>query len=154
MDDSLRKKAGKIIVVLIILTLAFIWYNSSLSRVESADISRGFLADIAAFLKELGIVIDSTEDHFLRKLAHFFEFGLLGAELIMLPIIYGKCSAQAVLNCLFFGMTAAVIDETIQIFSDRGSLVSDIWIDFSGVAAAVIVILIIYSIVYKRKSDG
>ena len=96
----------------------------------------------------LGMIFspENVTDHLVRKLAHFTEFCLLGAELIMLTCLLRKLRVRNVLNCLFAGLSAAVIDETIQIFSARGSQAIDVLLDFGGVVAGVLLVFLIYGI--------
>ena len=57
---------------------------------------------------------------------------------------------------MFLALTAALIDETIQIFSDRGSAVVDVWIDFSGAitgSAFGFLILILFSFISSKKKN-
>ena len=58
----------------------------------------------------------NVTDHFVRKLAHFIEFAALGIQLAVFLILFGRVRLQFVLNCAFFGLTVALLDETIQIF--------------------------------------
>lgn len=152
MSAARKKHISIFVAALIALTLAFIWYNSALSRDDSTNLSTGLLYKIAMLLEKLGISLDTGNDHWLRKLAHFGEFAVLGSELAIFSVINGRHSIQTASNCLFFGLAAAVIDETIQIFSARGSRVSDVWIDFSGVLIAVICVNLIYFLI-KNNSD-
>ena len=43
---------------------------------------------------------------------------------------------RAVCACLL-GLLAAFLDETLQLFSGRGSMVADVWLDFAGVVCGV-----------------
>ena len=135
------RKTGIVLVsLLILITIGFIWGNSMKSRSESQQLSLGMLD----FLRPLLGVIFSPEnvtDHLVRKLAHFTEFAALGAEFALLSVFLRKLSFQSILNCLFAGLVVAVADETIQIFSSRGSQVIDVVLDFSGVIAGVLVLL-------------
>ena len=140
-----------IFLLLLALTLIFIWTNSMQSRGESTKRSSEVLEAIAEILEPVGIDIDTTDDHLIRKLAHFAEFFLLGAELAALCLLYGMCSAQGFVNSLSAGLAAAVIDEAIQILSNRGSSVADVLLDFSGVLAASAAVWLIYRIKIKRK---
>ena len=134
--DGSRSRTVWIVLVclLIAVTLGFIWGNSVKSRSESQLLSLGVLQWIRPLL---GMIFspENVTDHLVRKLAHFTEFGLLGAELIMLTYLLRKLRVCNVLNCLFAGLSAAVIDETVQIFSARGSQAIDVLLDFGGVIA-------------------
>jgi VanZ family protein len=49
-------------------------------------------------------------------------------------------------------MLIALIDETIQIFSNRGSEIGDIWIDMAGNALGIAAAFIIGTIVIKKQA--
>jgi len=147
-----RKKKGKILLsVLCVLTVLFIWGNSLLDRDESQAVSMELLRQIAELAERLGLVIEGTDDHWLRKLAHFGEFGLLGTELSLLMLLNGAFGGQGIANCLFAGLLTAVADETIQLFSGRGSQVQDVLLDFSGVITAVVLVSAVYLAIRRRR---
>lgn len=139
-----RRLLRAALIVLCVLTLLFIWSNSVQSRDESAERSGRLLALIADFAEKIGLSIDRGDDHWLRKLAHFAEFGLLGAELACIMLAYERFGAKGLCACLLAGLAAAGIDETIQIFSSRGSSILDVLLDFCGVACAVAIVSGIY----------
>ena len=136
-----NKTVRIIAIVLLILTLAFIWGHSMRSHDDSKAESRAILEWIAGMLSKLGIDIDTSNDHPLRKLAHFAEFSVLGVSLALIMLTGSGYSRQRSLNCVFVGMAVALIDETIQIFSGRGSLVSDTWLDLSGALAGMLLVI-------------
>lgn len=143
-DGSNLRTAWIVLVCLLIaLTLGFIWGNSIKSRSESKLLSLGVLQWIRPLLDAI-FSPENVTDHLVRKLAHFTEFGLLGAELIWLTCFLRKLRLQAVLDCLLAGLAAAAIDETIQIFSARGSQAIDVLLDFGGVIAGVFIVLLIW----------
>ena len=138
---------------LIVLTLAFIWYNST----ESIPESQARSLDLAALLKPIfGPIIgqENVTDHFIRKAAHFSEFALLGAELRMLFRLLGFSVLQGQANALFAALAAAVVDETIQYFFDRGSMVLDVVLDFCGAFFGALVLLIIVLGIQGRRKKG
>ena len=132
MKASVRKRRNIILGLLVLLTLAFIWGNSLLPREESQEISRGLLAELCAVLENVGLHIDPQNDHWLRKLAHFGEFALLGAELCALLFLNRRARPQGFVNCAFAGLAVAVTDEALQLISNRGSQVQDVLLDFAG----------------------
>ena len=100
-------------------------------------------------------------DHLVRKTAHFVEFAVLGGLLCLVCKVCmvtggepgvgepgGKSGGEsggeptksgvvrAVCACLL-GLLAAFLDETLQLFSGRGSMVADVWLDFAGVVCGV-----------------
>ena len=132
MSAVIRKRWNIVLVLLLALTLAFIWGNSLLPRTESQEISRGLLAELCAALETVGLHIDPQNDHWLRKLAHFGEFALLGAELCALLFLNRRARPQGFVNCAFAGLAVAVTDEALQLISNRGSQVQDVMLDFAG----------------------
>lgn len=146
-----RKKRKLLLSVLCVLTVLFIWGNSLLDREESQAVSMELLQQIVEAAEKLGLFIEETDDHWLRKLAHFCEFGLLGAELSLLMLLDGAFGRQGMINCLFVGLLTAVMDETIQIFSSRGSQVQDVLLDFSGVIIGVVLVNAVYLAVRRRR---
>ena len=133
----------KTVTILLILTLAFIWGNSLLSRELSGAISDGIMEVMNAAAEKLGLGPDfftfmadvdgdGTEEptsHIVRKMAHVTEFTVLGA-LVWLKLS-GKEKRFLLSVCL--GTAAGAVDETLQIFSHRGSQVKDVLIDGLGV---------------------
>jgi len=150
--DGGRSRTVWIVItcLLIAVTLGFIWGNSLKSRSESKLLSLGVLQWIRPLL---GVFFspENVTDHLVRKLAHFAEFAMLGAELILLTSLLRKLRVQTVLNCLLAGLSAAAIDETIQIFSARGSQAIDVLLDFGGAVAGAAVALLLIACVNRAK---
>ena len=90
--------------------------------------------------------VGKVTEHLVRKLGHFTEFTLLGAEMAGLLIARRRLRFQGFVNCLFAGLSVAVIDETIQIFSHRGSQVQDVLLDFAGACFGLLLIIVIHQI--------
>lgn len=72
--------------------------------------------------------------------------------------VRGAGAVRAICACLL-GLLAAFLDETLQLFSGRGSMVADVWLDFAGVVFGVAVITLGRWIagqmkdVYRGKAD-
>ena len=141
-----RKTWIVIISVIIAATIVFIWGNSLKSRSESQGLSLGVLKLLRPMLDAI-FSPENVTDHLVRKLAHFTEFGALGAELVLLTILLRRLKWQSIVNCLFAGLVVALTDETIQLFSARGSQVADVDLDFSGVVAGVLLTLLLYQMI-------
>ena len=139
-----------VLTALIVATICFIWGNSLKSRSESQLLSLGVLRWIRPLLGAI-LSPENVTDHLIRKLAHFTEFCALGAEMTLLAALLHKRSVQSALNCLFAGLVVAELDETIQIYSARGSQVSDVLLDFGGVAAGVIGVIFVLAIITKMQ---
>ena len=131
------------LVFFVLSTLTFIWGNSMQSIEVSQALSLGVLEKVKPVLEVMAGVGNVT-DHFVRKLAHFTEFAALGTQLALLLILFGRVRFQSVVNCAFFGLVVAMLDETIQIFSYRGAQVQDVWLDFAGFCVGLFAGLGIY----------
>ncbi len=135
------KKSKILLIVLALLTLIFIFSNS-MPDIESSKVqSEGIMKLIKPFL-ELIVGKGNVTLHMVRKLAHFTEFGLLG---FVLGLLVGKPRS----GTFFFVLLTALTDETIQLFTGRGSQVKDVWIDFAGGCTGIIAGIILLSIVSK-----
>ena len=153
MSAPVRKRWNIVLVLLLALTLAFIWGNSLLPRTESQEISRGLLAEICAALETVGLHIDPQNDHWLRKLAHFSEFGLLGVELCSLLFLNRRARPQGFVNCAFAGLAVAVTDEALQLISNRGSQVQDVLLDFAGFLAGFLLCGLVWMLGSKSREQ-
>ena len=151
MKASVRKRWNIILGLLVLLTLAFIWGNSLLPRTESQEISRGLLAELCAALEHVGMHLDPQNDHWLRKLAHFGEFGMLGAELGLLLCLNRRQSVQGFVNCAFAGLAVAVTDEALQLISNRGSQVQDVLLDFAGFLTGLLLCGLLCGIIGRKR---
>ncbi|MEX0975197.1 MAG: VanZ family protein [Bacillota bacterium] len=138
----MKSRVQSILIFMLIVTLGFIWGNSIGSAPKSHSESQKALEYVRPILEPV-VGADNFTDHLVRKIAHFVEFGALGGELAALLVVRRRVRLQGIANCLFAGLSVAVIDETIQIFSDRGPLVQDAWLDFAGVCAGIALILLI-----------
>ena len=144
-QSKLRRAAAAAFVICTLLTLIFIFGNS----LEGSDESGEKSGRLFAFLNEtLGLTF--LTHHIVRKIAHVVEFSLLGffAEgvfLIALNLIFKKYIGRiSLVFTVLFGLITALLDETVQIFSERGSRVTDAWIDFSGVMLGSLTCLLLY----------
>ena len=151
MKASFRKRWNIILGLLVLLTLAFIWGNSLLPRTESQELSRSLLAEICAALENVGLHLDPQNDHWLRKLAHFSEFGLLGVELCALLFLNRRARPQGFVNCAFAGLAAAVTDEALQLVSNRGSQVQDVLLDFAGFLTGLLLCGLLCGIIGRKR---
>ena len=137
----------KILTVVIIVTLVVIWGHSLLGREASSEESSFVMALLTPFL-EIFVGRGNVTEHLVRKLAHFCEFFILGIELQLFFSLL-KSRKSAVLLALSHGLFAAFTDETIQIFSGRGPMIQDVWLDFSGVTAGSLLALAV--IMFRRN---
>ena len=132
----MNRKRWSIGICFITITLLYIWSNSLQSTFQSNEQSNKVL-EIIEKVFNIPLLDMGEAQYVVRKVAHMLEFALLGFVVVLLLFITGKICRQNLVNALFFGLASAVMDETIQLFSHRGSQVVDIWIDFVGLVAGI-----------------
>lgn len=119
--------------VLSVLMIAFIWGHSLQSRDQSSQESLGLLAMLTPMLKALGVADPESLHGFLRKAAHFTEFGALGLCVCGFTVNLGRLLGQRLVSLPILTVLAvAVTDELLQLFSGRASMVADVVLDFAG----------------------
>ena len=138
-------------ILLILLTVLFIWSNSLKDASESTAQSRGFSAWFAS-------VFDVERQPFrfiyenLRKVAHFSEFALLGAESALLLLWNGKRGVRCFIAGLSFCAVIAAIDECIQYFvPGRACAILDVGIDTAGSLAALSLLFLAEFFIARRR---
>lgn len=142
----------RVLLVLLCLCLVFIWGNSCLSVPQSQGLSNGVLSWLCKLLGlEAGEEAAPSGSHLIRKLAHFSEFACLGLLFSALCGASWKLDRQCFLALLLFGLSAALIDETIQCFTGRGSMVSDVWLDLAGYLVGCLVKICFFSSKNNKK---
>lgn len=147
---SKTKNRLRLCITLLILNLVFIWGNSMLPGEVSGAISHWF-KDLLSNI--LPVKPGGDGGHgLLRKLAHFTEFGCLGAVLTWLIRMVRTKRAEHYALPLLGGCLAACMDETIQCFvPDRGPGVLDVCIDTAGVLVGIILFSLVYFLRKKEK---
>ena len=134
--------------LLICLNLALIWGNSMMTGISSDAVSGGLLEFLGRFIPAL---LTEAGHTFLRKAAHFSEFALLGLLFCGRHRLVHRNTPPHLMG---FGLAVACIDETIQIFTPgRASSLIDVWIDTSGFALGLAVILTAYKIYNNIKGE-
>ncbi len=139
-----------IIFVLTALMLLFCWVHSCFPASVSSQESDGFYRVFYWFFGLFGAGQIVTQ-HIVRKLAHFSEFAAVGGLLLSCAYcFYRRRPQRYAVQVLFAGLSAALIDETIQLFIEgRAGMIADVWIDFAGVVTGALLLLAFYA-VYRR----
>ena len=152
--NQTKRKHGKILYIVIILTLIFIWGNSLLNAEISSYISDFFKDIILSVFPFVPSGEAEGTGGVVRKLAHITEFAILGVELSLFFQPLKDRNNKKYINLVFCGFATAFVDETIQLFiPGRAGLVSDIWIDLCGFATGCIVYSVIYIAKNKRNKS-
>ena len=166
MGGVILKKLG---IVLCILAMGFIFYNSSrsgsLSNLRSYGIVQS-LRDVkydvegktnSTKLKQGALPLSSRDEKInlvIRKNAHAFEYCLLAVIVSNLLFIVGLKGKNALTTIMFICLLFAVGDEFHQLFvPGRTSLVSDVLIDFAGSLIGIGLFYFSYYKIYKRNTN-
>ena len=137
----------RLCVCLLIANLAFIWGNSLLPAEASKALS-DWLHGILSGLFSGGGGSGAGGSGLLRKIAHFTEFCALGW---LLGWLFGMLKRNM---CLAFlpGVGAACVDEALQFLApERGPGLRDVCIDAAGVAAGILLLLLVHAVLKKLK---
>ena len=150
------KNTQKIVFTLLTAALlAFIFGNSAADGDTSSDFSllvTGWLNSALAAVK-IPLVLSH---HFVRKLAHFSEYSLLGALLTATVNAWRRreWKFRAVWLPLVFGLVTASLDEYLQTFvEDRFGTPLDSLLDFSGVLWAALAVSAFLAVRAKKKAE-
>ncbi|MBQ7715354.1 MAG: VanZ family protein [Clostridia bacterium] len=157
-------KDRKIILILrcaVILLLAFIWGHSLMNAGDStqeSDAVKGFLTKFF----ELFVGKGNVTSHLVRKVAHFTEFSALGVLFEALLHAHRKKTLFYQSYALMAGVSAALIDETLQFFSEgRSAKVEDVLLDGAGVLFGLLLCSAVFLIARtvrksraKKKTEG
>ena len=142
-----RKVLVWIVSVLIIITIAFIWLNSVKTKSESSASSEKVYTTVKEVVDAVfGEDVVPVSHDGIRKFAHSIEFFALVVEFCVLYILIKRESYKSYLVIMPFGLYVAVIDEGIQILSERGPVVRDIFIDYCGYFVALAVFFVVFVI--------
>lgn len=121
-----------VLTVITICCILFIFHNSMFPGPQSSNQSQYVMTLLNHILGTFGLPVTLSE-HFVRKLAHFIEYFVLGILMTATIKSYGRPVIESVFTVLFFLLLIPVADELIQFFTpQRGSSVLDVLLDFSG----------------------
>lgn len=132
----------KIILILVILLLIFIWAHSIIPERSSAHESLWFANTMLNPVhRYLGL--NFVDKITVRKIAHVMEF-------LMLSVFTALYWKGRIVRSIYTGFTVAFLDESIQVITERGALITDIWIDLIGVGIGTAIGCAIWKL---RKRD-
>ena len=147
MENMSRRNLIKLLfVLLIIATVSFIFIQSMIPPEKSAEQS-GAVGEIVGEIIPPETPVGGYVQINIRKIAHFVEFAVLGAEVAAFVVLFIK-KINCALASFLFAFVMAFFDETIQIFSGRGPEITDVWIDLFGFAVTAVIIYTVYAVIY------
>ena len=110
-------------IFLALACVGFILIHSMIPESKSAYESLWFTSHVInPLLNRFGIIADKD---IIRKIAHAVEFCVLA---VILSLWWKKP-----VRSFYAGFTLAFLDESLQVVTGRGALITDIWIDLIGV---------------------
>lgn len=143
---GVKKKRMQTIIITVV-TLLIVWGQSCLSYDQSQAESNAVM-EIMEPIHGVDVATDNISDAFglwnmiIRKAAHVVEYAVIGIEYAWLLFLFSekpdeerskfKYIFSVVVTVYVWGCFTGLLDETIQIWSGRGSLISDVWIDSAG----------------------
>lgn len=137
--------------VVIFVYIAFIFSNSLQAGESSGSFSASITTFILNVLSNFHITFDfDSFHHFIRKLAHFSEYGILGI-LVMIAIFKAPLIENTKLNYVLFWIIPPTIDESIQHFiPGRYGAISDVLLDMSGFFCLSLLVYLIHKLNNKK----
>lgn len=151
-----RRRAALILIILIAATLVFIWGNSLQGPEDSmkrSDIAEHVVRPIILAVPVDAWHSDDMVTFITRKLGHFSEYFLLGAELMVLAFILRPVYQTRSLLLLLFAVCVAFVDEALQLTSGRGAAVKDVLLDSGGALAGLLFLWSVLRIFAKGKTE-
>lgn len=153
---EIKIKQTVIFGILSVLVVGFI-FSQSLQRSEQSNAVSGGVMEWLRVI--LGPLFDSDDvmHKFVRKAAHFIEFSALGGCLGLFTdgLKDRFWRGWAVFMPLFTVLLTAVVDEFIQSFTDRSSMLKDVVLDFSGGLFGIVCsVIFLHAVLWLYKKRG
>ena len=112
-------------IILLLICIGFILIHSVIPEIKSAHESLWITENIInPLLSHFGIVADKE---IVRKAAHAIEFCILTAVAFL--------CFKNIVRSFYCGFTFAFLDESLQVITGRGALVTDIWMGAEIISA-------------------
>ncbi len=153
------KKIRAIPLIITILIMALIFFFSSQTSSESSEVSRGLTRKAVHLFLQLFHLNGAGEaaavsvlHHYIRKLAHFLLYALLGIlSAVTMRITFKRTVSVSVICAAVICVLYSISDEIHQLFiSGRSGQISDVFLDSAGAWTGIAVLLIFLKI---KKGD-
>lgn len=115
----------------------FIWHNS----LESAEVSAGRSGKVTEMVNGVFASLgqEPVTEHFVRKFAHFSEYGLEAVLTVLVFLAYRFTPGKFLWKMMLTGLVTAITDELLQFFSaGRAPGFWDVCIDMAGFICGVL----------------
>lgn len=145
------------LIVLLVLQMWIIFGFSGQDGETSGTISRRITETITKNIKSIQNLEKAEKEkvlkqieHFIRKLAHFSLYTVVGFLLMSLLSTYKFKQKNKIYMSFGIGLMYAISDEIHQSFiPERTPMISDVCIDTCGVITGIIILLVIQFIWYR-----
>ena len=146
---NLKLNYKRVVIFLTFLWIAFI-FARSLKPANQSQMESMWILELFYRLSPF-----RPSHYFIRKLAHFTEYAILGSFSVPLLKIYfpKRPGLTALLLSAPLGVLTALFDETIQLFVDgRNGEIRDIWLDILGCVTGSLICVIFSAVLRKLKN--
>ena len=152
-ENRASKRFRAIALTLSGVMILFAWVHSCFPADLSSRESEGVMKLVYRVFAVFGAG-EALTDSFIRKAAHFSEYFAIGGLLMSCAYGFDSLRPQRFgVRVLFAGMLTALIDETIQLFSEgRAGMIADVWIDMGGVVCGAALMLGFYTLLRRRRA--
>lgn len=149
MDAKINILRG-ILVILLMIMFSTIFNFSAQDGEESGSLSREITENVTKNVKSIQRMEKSKKEktldkieHFIRKLAHFSLYTVVGILMMSLMSTYNLIQMKRLEISLGVGVIYAISDEFHQMFiPDRSSSIIDVFIDSCGVFVGILVVVL------------
>lgn len=141
---SNKIKILRIFLLILIIVWAYLVFNLSS---QNGDNSSGLSRKVVEFFTKDETVIEKVEPY-VRKLAHFSEYGLGGILFISLFSTYKWTDRRKITVSVLLGIWYAITDEVHQLMvPGRHGALFDVYIDSLGFATGVCAMLFLIKLI-------
>lgn len=128
-------------IIALAAVAAIIFYLSNQPASQSGELSMNLTENLLSTIE----TVSSSDQHrvdelhmFIRKIAHFFVFLLLGIAAVSVVKGKGTLKLRSTVMALGICIVFAILDETHQLFVEgRGAQIGDVFIDSFGAAVGI-----------------
>lgn len=141
-----------VLILATILWIAFIFFNSMQTGTDSGQMSGILVGWVDDILQAINIQVDvAILSIWIRKLAHLFEYFVLGVLMYYVVTQYNIDFKRTIIYSFSIALLVSIIDEVIQTFvAGRAGLLTDVLIDALGVIIGISIVLF-FKLLQKQK---
>ncbi len=151
MNSKENKKKIYILNALIVIMLIFIWGHSMVPAVQSSEES-GYWATYLIPILKMFVGEKLATEYLVRKLAHFSEYAVFGFIVSLRVRQSQKLDIKLIGKSEGASFLTAFLDESIQVVSGRGPMITDVWIDSLGAFTGILICSLIVFVAERRKN--